>query len=264
MNSKYLGLTPILILLASLLIVTLTFYPEQNLPRSLLFDIPSPFSSAHSWFLSVTALVVAYFFARSFLSGGSFNSIALGNASLVLGLGFLLSQILGSPPFGGPNQLTGISSLVFLFSGIFYGVFATLSLLGKFPHIGKPLVTLVVTYIASIGLIFVIISLVETGSLPYFFVKGPTLLRAEVLGAAVVLYSYSSLVVMRNYSLSHDSILYWFSLGLAAIAVGFVSALLGRVPGGPFSWLARIAVSVGGLYLIVAILVAYRGAEKPG
>ena len=263
MNSKYLGLIPIPILLAGLLVVILTFYPEQNLPRDLVFELPSPFSSAHSLFLSISALIVAYFFARSFLSGGSFNLIALGNASLVLGFGFLLSQILGSAPFGGPNQLTGISGLVFLVSGNIFSAFAILSLFGKSIQIGRPVVTLVVTYIASIALVFLIISVVEARLLPDFFVKGvgPTALRGQVLGAAVVLFSYSSVVLIRNYARSHISILYWFSLGLAAIAVGFLSAFLGKVPGGPFSWLGRIAVSVGGIYFIVAILAAYRGIE---
>lgn len=263
MNAKYLGLIPIPIVLASLLVVILIFYPEQNLPRSLVFELPSPFSSAHSLFLSISALIVAYFFARSFLSGGSFNLIALGNASLILGFGFLLSQILGSAPFGGPNQLTGISSLIFLFSGIFFSAFVTLSLLGKSIQIGKPIVTLLVAYVASIALVILVILVVEARLLPDFFVKGvgPTALRGQVLGAAVVLFSYSSLVLIRNYAKSHVSILYWFSLGLASIAVGFLSAFLGKVPGGPFSWLGRITVSVGGIYFIVAILAAYKGIE---
>ncbi len=263
MKTKYLGLIPIPLLLASMLIVILTFYPEQNLPRSMVFELPSPFSSAHSVFLSISALVVAYFFARSFLSAGSFNLIALGNASLVLGFGFLLSQILGSAPFGGPNQLTGISSLVFLFSGIFFAVFATLSLFGKSIQVGKPIVTLLLAYVTSVLLVVVVIVVVEARLLPDFFVKGvgPTALREQVLGAAVVLFSYSSMVLIRNYARSHVSVIYWFSLGLASIAVGFLSAFLGKVPGGPFSWLGRITVAVGGIYFIVAILAAYRGVE---
>ncbi len=264
MNTKYVGLIPIPIVLVALLVAILTFYPEQNLPRSLVFDLPSPFSSAHSVFLSISALIVAYFLAKGFLSSGSFNLIALGNASLVLGLGFLLSQILGSPPFGGPNQLTGISSLVFLFSGIFFGAFATLNLLGKSIRIGRPALTLVVAYIASIALVLLAIVVVEAKLLPDFFAKGvgPTALREQVLGTAVVLFSYSSVVLIRNYARSHVSILYWFSLGLASIAVGFLSAFLGKVPGGPFSWLGRVTVAVGGVYFIVAIVAAYKGVDR--
>ncbi len=123
--------------------------------------------------------------------------------------------------------------------------------------------TLIVAYVASIVLVLFVTLVVEARLLPDFFVKGggPTALREQVLGAAVVLFSYSSVVLIRNYAKSHVSILYWFSLGLASIAVGFLSAFLGKVPGGPFSWLGRIAVSIGGIYFIVAILAAYRGIE---
>ena len=260
MHGKYVGLIPVPVVLASLMILILVVYPEQNLPRSLVFELPSPFSSAHSLFLSVSALIVAYFFARSFLSGGSLNLVALGNGSLVLGLGFLLSQMLGNAPFGGPNELVGISSLEFLLAGAFFGAFSTLNLLGKTMQFGRPIVTLLVNYAGSIALVFVLIALVETKLLPNFFIPGvgPTLFRAEVLGASLMLFSYSSIVLIRDYSRSHALILYWFSLALALVAVGFLSALLGRVPGGPFSWLGRIALAVGGIYFIVSILEAYR------
>src|SRR2546426_154025 len=55
---------PIAVLLLGLLLVISTYYPEQNLPRNLVFELPSPFSSAHSIFLSISVLIVAYFFGR--------------------------------------------------------------------------------------------------------------------------------------------------------------------------------------------------------
>ncbi len=264
MNAKYAGLVPLPILFAGLAIVILSFYPEQNLPTTPVFDLPYPFSSAHSLFLSTSALIVAYFFGRGFLSTRSFNLVTLGSGSLILGLGFLLSQILGSAPFGGPNQLTGISSIVFLFSGIFFGAFATLSLIGKTIPFGRPKLTLLGSYLGSVALVVVIILSVENRLTPDFFVKGvgPTLLRGQVLGGAIVLFSYSSIVSMRNYVSSRVSILYWFSLGLACIAVGFLSAFLGKVPGGPFSWLGRISVALGGIYLVISILAAFRGEGR--
>ncbi len=263
MNARYAGLVPIAILLAVLLALVVSFYPEPDLPRTPIFVLPYPFSSAHSLFLSAAALMVAYFFARGFISNGSFSLIALGNGSIVLGLGFLLSQILGNPPYGGPNELTGISSIVFLASGIFFGAFASLSVIGKTVKLGRPHTTLFVSYIGGAAIVGLSIILVETGSVPPLFVKGvgPTLLREEFLGAAIVLYSYSSVTLMRDFAKSHTPILYWFSLGLGAIAVGFLSAYLGRFPGGPFSWLGRFSVSVGGVYMLIAILEAYRGAE---
>ncbi len=264
MNAKYAGLTPIPILLAGLVILILLFYPERVHASGLVFELPAPFSSAHSFFLSFSSLIVAYFFARGFIATGSFNMVALGLGSLILGLGFLLSQILGGPPFGGPNQLTGISSLVFLFSGAFFGAFATLDLLEKTVRLGKHIVTVLVGYAGGVVLVVVLILAVETRSVPAFFVPGvgPTLLREQVLGLAIFFFSFSSIVLMRNYARSHDHILYWFSLAFASVSIGFLSAFLGSFPGGPFSWLGRISVAVGGIYILVAIAVAYRGIDS--
>ena len=263
LNAKRVGLIPLFVVLASLLVFILSLYPEQNLPPSLVFNLPSPFSSAYAFVLSISALVVAFFFARGFISSGSLYLVTLGSGSLVLGLGFLLSQILGAAPFGGPNQLTGISSIVFLVSGVFFGASVTLNLFGKTVRLEKSAFALLVGYAGSIALVILAILSIELSFTPDFFVKGigPTLLRQQVLGAAIVLFAYSSLVLMRDYTKSQIAILYWFSLGLAAIAVGFVSAFLGKVPGGPFSWLGRISLIVGGLYFIVSILQAYKGTE---
>jgi hypothetical protein len=263
-NSKYAGLAPIPALLASLLTLIVYFYPERSHANISIFDLPPPFSFAHSLFLGISALIVAYFFARGFLSSRSFSLVALGLGSLILGLGFLLSQILGGAPFGGPNQLTGISSLVFLFAGIFFGAFATLNLFDKTVRFGKPIVTLLTGYTGGAALVVVAILAVETKSVPDFFVSGvgPTLIREQVLGLAILLFSYSSIILMRNYSRSRDSILFWFSLGLASISIGFLSAFFGSFPGGPFSWLGRISLAVGGIYFLVAIALAYRGTRR--
>jgi len=263
LNTKYAGVVPLTIVLVGLLFLVTSYYPEQNLPRNLVYELPAPFSSAHSIFLSISALIVTYFFARSSISRASSNLIALGSGSLILGLGFLLSQILGNAPFGGPNQLVGISSLVFLASGLFYGAFATLSLFGKTLSSRKPGLTFLAGYAGGIAIVVVIILSVELTLLPDFFVpgKGPTLLREEALGAAVVLFSYSATVLMRSYRQHKISVLFWFSLGLAANAVGFLSAFLGKVPGGPFSWLGRLSLILGGIYFGASILAAY---EKTG
>jgi len=263
LNTKYAGLVPLTVVLVGLLFLVTSYYPEQNLPRNLVYELPAPFSSAHSIFLSISALVVAYFFARGSTSRASYNMIALGSGSLILGLGFLLSQILGNAPFGGPNQLVGISSLVFLASGLFYAAFATLSLFGKTLSSGKPGLSFLAGYAGGIAIVVATILSVELSLLPDFFVpgKGPTLLREETLGAAVVLFSYSATFLMRSYRQHKISVLFWFSLGLAANAVGFLSAFLGKVPGGPFSWLGRLSLILGGIYFGASILAAY---EKTG
>lgn len=240
----------------------LLFYPEKS--STFVYEIPAPFSSAHSIFLSISAIIVAYFFARAFLTRGSGTLVVLGSGSLVLGLGYLLSQVLGNAPFGGPIQLVGISSLVFLCSALFFGAFAVLSLVNRDFRLGKPSQALTASYIAGLGTVALSIWVVEAGLAPAFFVPkvGPTFLREEVYAVAIVLFLVSSAAMMKGFLGSGSVILYWFSMGLALVAVGLVSAFLGRFPGGPFSWLARLSVVLSGLYLLGAVRVAFRDTSK--
>lgn len=260
MKGKVLGLAPLLLVLAVLVAFVLYFYPEPIQPPVFRFDLPSPFSSAHSIFLSLSALIVAYFFGRGFISNGSLGLLLLGGGSLILGFGFLASQILGSQPFGGPNQLVGMSSMSFLAAGAFYGAFATVSLSGRSAAVIRVRAALAYTYAAGILLVLGIILIFETSQAPSFFQPGagPTLLRQQVLGSAIVLFAYTSIVLMRDYGQSRSGILFWFSFGLAAVSVGFLSAFLGKVPGGLFSWLGRFSVALGGIYFILAIREAYK------
>ncbi len=209
--------------------------------------------------MSVSALIVAYFFGRGFLREGSFDLLVLGGGSVILGLGFLISQILGSRPLGGPNQLVGISGMTFLLSGIFFGAYATTSLAGKTKTLGRRKAAVALEYSVGIVSILAIVLVFETSLAPSFFQGGigPTLLRQQVLGTATGLFSYTAIVLVRSYRKSGETILYWFSLGLASISVGFLSAFLGKVPGGLFSWLGRISVALGGVYFIIAIVEAY-------
>jgi hypothetical protein len=256
-------------MLVALTYLVVLYYPESaRLPRYLIFNPPFPYSSLHTLVLACSAVMVAYFFARGFLSSGSLNLIPLGNASLILGLGFLLASILGEPPFGGPGQLVAISTLVFFVTGCLLGIFATLSLLNKAPRLEGRETVVTATYLGSVLVVVLIILAAETRlASTAFFVpqSGPTVLRGEMLGVAILLFSYSSIVLMKDYRASRASVLYWFSLGLASIAIGFASAFLGTFPGGPLSWLSRTLVAVGGIYFLLAIFATYKrtGAKKP-
>jgi hypothetical protein len=207
---------------------------------------------------------MSYFFARGFVRSGSINLATLGLGSLILGVGFLVAQILGYPPFGVANEQVGISSLAFLFSGIFFTIFSTLSLLTSNKTSRWPIGLLVLAYVGGLVLVGLITLSVALNILPLFFVpgKGVTLLREEALGASIVLYAYSSIIGLRSYMGTRDDVQYWFSLALAAITVGFVCAFLGIFPGGPYSWLARVSLIVGGIYFIAAILIAYRSVDS--
>ncbi len=263
MRGKALSFIPLALSIVAMAVFLAYFYPEPTRPPVLSFELPYPFAFAHSVFLSVSVLVAAFFFGRGFLATQSVSLLVLGTGSLVLGLGFLLSQVLGNQPFGGPNQLIGISSASFLISGAFYGAFATFDMLRRHSEVGNPRAALVLFYLVGVLAVVGMILVFETNDAPAFFAPGigPTSLREQVLGLAVVLYAFTSVGLMRNYVGSRNDILYWFSLGLAAVSVGFLAAFFGKVPGGLYSWLGRICLELGGVYIILAIMRAYRGTR---
>jgi hypothetical protein len=264
LGTKVVGTIPLLFVLGGLAVLVLYFYPEPTSPPVIKFELPYPFSFTHSIFLSVSCIVGAYFFGRGFLAHGSVDLLALGAGSIVLGLGFLLSQVLGNPPLGGPNELVGISSVSFAMSGIFYGAFATFSFSGRRSYIGHRIGSLAILYAVSILLVLGTTLMFELGLAPAFFAAGigPTALREQVLGVATLLYAFASVALMRSYAVSKNDILYWFSLGLGAVSMGFLSALFGKVPGGLYSWLGRFALELGGVYIIATIFLAYRTQES--
>jgi len=252
---------PPIILVVAFLIIYVTAFPEGK--STPVYVIPSPFSSAHSIFLSVSSLIVAYFFARSFLSAGSLNLLVLGSGSLILGSGFLLSQVLGNPPFGGPIQQAGISDPVFLSSGILFGGFALINFAGKDVKIRKPAFPLSLSYAFCLMVVVVVIWTAESGLAPAFFVPGvgPTLLHRELRVITIILFFFSFLAVIRSYVASRSPILYWFAFGLELVAFGFVGALPASLAAGPFSWMGRISFAIAGVYFLEAVLAAYRGTE---
>jgi len=262
--AKLFAIAPLVAALAILGVLLAYFYPEPIHPPVFQFDIPSPFSSAHAFFLSLSSLLVAYFFARGFIGTGSLSLLMLGAGSLILGIGFLTSQILGGQPFGGPNQLLGISSASFLAAGAFYAAFATFSLTGKAASVKRARGAVALVYALGIIVSLSIITVFETTLAPTFFQPGvgPAPLRGQVLGLALVLFTYTTFALLRDYASTGSSILYWFSLGLALVSIGFLSALLGKVPGGLYSWLARFSVAVGGIYLLLAIRKSYEDRKN--
>jgi hypothetical protein len=260
LNLRQLGLLPIVFISGALVVLVSFFYPESVLPRGLTYTLPAPFSYSYSYFPFLAAIVMSYFFARGFLSSHSVNLATLGVGSLVMGAGFLVPQIIVYLLPASANELMGISSLVFLFSGILFTAFSTLSLVTSDGTASRPVGLLVLGYTGGLVLVGLITVSAASNVLPPFFApgKGPTLFRGAVIAVSIILYAYSSLVIMRSYLSTRDDILYWFSLGLAATALAFLGVLLGTFPGGPYSWLSRVSLIVGGVYFVAALRIAYK------
>jgi len=226
--------------------------------------MPAPLSYSYSYFPFLAAIATSLFFARGFVKSGSVGLAALGIGSLVMGAGLLLPQVIVYLAPANANELMGISSLVFLTSGTLFAAFSTLSLLTADRTAKLSFGLLILGYAGGLALVALIAVAASSNILPPFFmpVKGPTLFREEVIGVSIILYGYSSLVIFERYRGTRDDILFWFSLGLAATALSFLAALLGILPGGPYSWLSRASLIVGGVYFTAALLTAYKSVAS--
>jgi PAS domain S-box-containing protein len=97
------------------------------------------------------------------------------------------------------------------------------------------------------------------GATPPYILQGigPTPLGRAVLGTAVALFGFSSLLFMRLYSKSKEAFQYWYSLALALIAVGLSAVFLQKAVGSPIGWAGRSAQYLGGIYFLIAVLTTY-------
>jgi hypothetical protein len=100
------------------------------------------------------------------------------------------------------------------------------------------------------------------GATPPYWIPGVglTVLADWVFGITIALFAISSLVFMRMYFESKTSILYWYSLSLAPVALGRCSSfLIGGATDVQVQWVGRFALYLGAVYLLISVLTT-RGA----
>lgn len=214
--------------------------------------------------ISLTSFVVAYISARCYLMNGSINTLLLGSGSLVFGTGSLVTGwIMGT--LGGANaSVTMFNICALLASGLQISG-AALTTKGVTSHGASKYrkQKLLVDYLGLLLLLVLLAVATLAGYIPLFFIQGtgPTLLRQIVLGAAIALFAITSILLMRLYLRSKSDILYWYSLGVGAISLGLFGVFLPSYVGGLLSWTGRIAQYLGCTYLLVSVLVAFKGTR---
>ncbi len=209
---------------------------------------------------------IAFIVASAYVFGAKRQALFLGGGVLALGI----SALLGGWIF--PESLNAsvtISTIGFLLAALLHLLGATQSTkkyparysLKKFPR-----QSIAILFYSGIAIFFVILSAAAIrGLFPPFFVAGEgyTLTRWVITIAYLILFFTSALLYTRLYYSSRESFLYWYSLGLAIIAVGLTLAPLG-IPGDPLNWLGRIAQYLGSIYFLVAAVSTLKEARAKG
>ena len=93
---------------------------------------------------------------------------------------------------------------------------------------------------------------------PFFLASGPTLLRQAILGSSVFFFAVAAIIFGSQYLRGKSASLYWYALAIGLFSVGLFSSFETKAIGDVPTWLGRIALYVGTVYLTAAILLSNR------
>ncbi len=232
------------------------------------FGPPLLFQVLSTIFSTGCGLIIAYFAIRTFILTSTWRILFLGGGALAWGIASLLAGWL----------LTGSFNLAVTVSNFGVLLAATLHLLGAIQNSNENIEAnepkklssgaIAVLFCSGITAFFILISIAASNGLfPAFYVSGEgyTLIRYIFSAFYVVFLIVAAALYARLYVFSKSDFVYWYSLGLAMIALGLVAGFLGT-PGDPLNWLGRIAQYTGSIYFVVAVVVTRneaRNKQKP-
>ena len=244
--NKNIAIIPIATLILTMLVTLL-----YRLSEGIAFDPPYLYLVLNLIFWSIATSLILYISVKSFLRQQSFAVLLLSASILAFGVslvvvGFILPiNVNISVTVGGICYLG--SALAQFGAGIvsFYGK--------EIPKFLSAKKLLAISYLGAIGFIALITALAWSGLFPPFFVSGPTILRQTVIVSAAALYILASLTFAVTYFKTQSPVVFWYSLAIAFIGIGLLSALpivrIGDIP----TWAGRIGFYGGTIYLIFAI-----------
>ncbi len=238
------GLVVLYLIMALLNIGEGTAYPSPDL----LFAL-------NTLFLTVSGLIVAILSAWSYHSEGDLSLLFLGMATAV---GGVLASVAGFAASISVNDNVTLFNLGFLFSGGFQLLSAVLIVSGAFPSSqSRRKHLLFLGYVAVATLVIISTVLVLGGFAPTFFAaSGPTAIRQWIIVGAGALSAVSSILLGWQYRLSKSKVIFWYALALALLAISLVGLATYKTPNGPYNWATRVSYWLGGIYFLVAILMA--------
>jgi PAS domain S-box-containing protein len=211
-------------------------------------------------FLSALPFAVAYISSTSYLKSGLLQLLFLGGAMITFGICNLIAAggilWVSSPEW--TNFLVTIhnsGALVFAMITLAASIIASTRTSRFEPSLKRRKLNISTAYVGAVILAIFLAALTLSNDIPSFVVSGGfTLLRQSVLAASIILLTLSSVVFGKKYFGSKSSIVYWYSLGLALIAIGFLAILIEPRLGTPLSWTGRAAQYVGCIFFVVATL----------
>ncbi len=247
---------PIPLFLVAILVLRLLEIPQVVEPPYLLPVLNFLLSSA-------IMIYVAYLAARSYAHLPSLPVLLLGSGALAFGLVGLLAPI--AIHYQRFNlALTGYNTGMLL-SGLCHVIGA---IIAASPPNPEQLRSRTLPISAAYGLVLALLGLVWflawNGLTPVFFVQGQgaTSIRQAILGAAVFTFSLAAAMHLIRSSRMTSVFLRFYGLGLGLIATGLLGVLVITQVGSLLGWAGRLAQYAGGIYILIAVLAAFRESGR--
>jgi PAS domain S-box-containing protein len=214
-------------------------------------------ATLNTLFVGATGLLLAFLAANTYLATGGRGLLALACAALTMGIVYILAAPLLGVSVDALLVLHNVgalgASVLFILSAVWI------------VHEGSPQAprsrrrAYAVLSLSAVLIALAVLTLVAFwDATPAFFLPESgtvTPLRQAVLGSAVGGFIVAALLACLAWRKTRSAFLKWYSLGLAMLAVGLGTVWLGE-PGSLISWLGRGTQYAGGIYLLVAIIMA--------
>jgi len=207
-------------------------------------------------FITSGSIIVSYVSTRAYLKEGLPTMLFLGSATLTFGVAALVAALMSGT--AGSNSSTTLFILAALVSAFLHLSCGISRFAQTREHPGSRAVALSVIAL-SLAFVAAIALLANQADLPTLLNPGygTTIIAKTLLGIAIATYLGASLLIGVS---STSPILYWYSWALAALATGLFGLYLSDwVFMSVVFWTGRIAICVGGVFMVLSVLSAEGG-----
>ena len=226
------------------------------------FEVPSFVLTFTVVFVAIVCIPIAAMAARSYLARGDSGLLWLCCGAIVWVSSGLAANALSyrdiNAAITAHNLLAWTSAACHLV-GVFVGPGTGATAPGTRTRLAAAV-------IAALAVVAAVTAAAGAGVAPPFFVPGSggTPVRQGVLGSAALMFAFSAALLVRDRAHAPTSFAYWYSIGLVIVAIGLWAVMMQTHPRSPMAWVGRIAQVVGTGYMLVAAVVATRGARALG
>ena len=198
--------------------------------------------------------VVAYLSAKGYLLTGSLTLLVITMAFVYISIVSVIIGWLANFSANWGVTLNGLDLLLFsalqLFAS-FQASFRSVAIGSEHRKVRLTLACLAAVFLSGLLSLLTVLKV-----FPTFFVNGVgvTLTDQLVFSTAVLLFSLSSVLFLRQYLKSKSNVLYWYTLALALDAIGSFGVTLQVRFSDIVVWTGRLGLYVATVYFLIALL----------